>query len=249
MIEYTYIDNVIPNRGIKMEKILDKVKKLLALANNSAATDGERDNALRMAHGLLAKHNLSMEDAQEHEAMEGREKQYIETFHMTWAKHVCNNIAKLFFCSYYVGQKLNATKGKHYFVGKQSNAITATLISTYVINSILKECRNNWKHNLAPESRSFCIGAADRLRERVAEMIKDANVAGGTEGTSIILHNLYKSEADANKLFLENSGTSLVNVKSRDTKVNSAHYDAGQQFGDRINLNGQIANKDQLRLK
>lgn len=174
-----------------MEKILDKVKKLLALANNAAATDGERDNALRMAHGMLAKYNLSMEDAQEHEAMEGREQQYIETFHMTWAKQVCNSIAKLFFCSYYAGEKLNATKGKHYFVGKQSNAITAILISTYVINSILKECRNNWKHNLAPESRSFCIGASYKLAERVTNMIKEVSFEGSTEGTSVILHNLY----------------------------------------------------------
>lgn len=45
-----------------MNPILEKVKKLLALAGNAGATEGERDNALRMAHGLLAKHNLDMAD-------------------------------------------------------------------------------------------------------------------------------------------------------------------------------------------
>lgn len=231
-----------------MEKILDKVKKLLALANNAGATDGERDNALRMAHGFLAKHNLSLEDAQEHEALEGREKQYIETFQMKWACQVCNNVAKLFFCSYYTGEKLNATKGKHYFVGKQSNAITATLISTYVINSILKEARSKWKHNLAPESRSFCIGASDKLYERIIEMIKDVNIEGVSSENAVVIHNLYKTEKDANMLFIKNSGTSLQSVKACDTRVNSEHYNDGQNFGERINLNGQIVNKNQLRL-
>jgi len=41
-------------------KIIEKIQKLLALGSCTGATDGERDNALRMAHGLLLKHNLSM---------------------------------------------------------------------------------------------------------------------------------------------------------------------------------------------
>lgn len=232
-----------------MDKILDKVKKLLALANNSAAAEGERDNALRMAHGLLAKHNLAMIDVQEREAMEGREKHLIETFHMDWCKQVCNQIGKLFFCKYYVGEKLNATKGRHYFVGKQSNAITATLISTYVINSILKECRKNWSHNLAPESRAFAIGAADKLRERVKAMMEETKIEDISTENSVILYNLYRTEADANELFLKSLGTNLVDVKGRNTKVNTAAYNSGKEFGDRINLNGQIVNKDQLRIR
>ena len=32
--------------------IIEKIKKLLALADNSGATEGERDNALRMAFFL-----------------------------------------------------------------------------------------------------------------------------------------------------------------------------------------------------
>ena len=61
-----------------MEKILDKVKKLLAVANNEAATEGERDNALRMAHNMLAKHNLAMADLDEHNKLEGRDE-YLST--------------------------------------------------------------------------------------------------------------------------------------------------------------------------
>lgn len=232
-----------------MEKVLEKVKKLLALANNAAATEGERDNALRMAHGFLAKHNLTMQDAQHHEAMEDREKHIIETFQMVWCKQTCNSIAKLFFCKYYSGEKLNTTKGKHYFVGKQSNVITATLISTYVINSILKECRKNWAHNLAPQSRSFSIGAADRLSERVKEMLEESKIDGISAENAVVLHNIYKTELDANEMFIKSSGTSLTSSKTKAQTVNAEHYKAGKEFGNRINLNGQIVNKDQLRIK
>jgi hypothetical protein len=42
------------------DKILSRIQKMLALANDLAATEGERDNALRMAYNLMAKHNLDM---------------------------------------------------------------------------------------------------------------------------------------------------------------------------------------------
>lgn len=48
------------------DRILERVRKMLALANDEAATEGERDNALRMAHNLLMKHQLSMEDVENH---------------------------------------------------------------------------------------------------------------------------------------------------------------------------------------
>ncbi len=48
------------------EKVLDKVRKLLALANNEAASEGERDNAMRMAHKLLTMHQLEMADVDAH---------------------------------------------------------------------------------------------------------------------------------------------------------------------------------------
>ena len=47
-----------------MNPIIEKIRKLLALANGTGAADQERESALRMAHALLAKHNLSMSDTE-----------------------------------------------------------------------------------------------------------------------------------------------------------------------------------------
>jgi len=68
--------------------IIEKIKKLLALAADSGATEGERDNAIRMAHGLLAKHNLDMAQVTASQQIEGREKYQNDTWGMLWCRQV-----------------------------------------------------------------------------------------------------------------------------------------------------------------
>lgn len=47
------------------DKIKDKIKKLLNLAENDGAFDGEVDNALRFARRLMLRHNVTQEDLEE----------------------------------------------------------------------------------------------------------------------------------------------------------------------------------------
>lgn len=227
--------------------ILDRVKKLLDLANNSAASEGERDNALRMAHGLLAKHNLDMADLNAHLQQEGREDYLNTTYGMPWCRQVSNSIAKLFFCKYYYGQKINGTKLEHHFVGKASNCTTAALMAEFVISSILRECRVRWKHNLAPESRSFAMGAARVIRERVEQMILEAKPEGGT-GTSLVIQELYKTEQDANEAFIKQTGMLLIPAKARSTTFIGSAYAAGKKHGESIGLNIQVTARNQKKL-
>jgi hypothetical protein len=46
------------------EKVLARVKKMMTLATDAGASEGERENALRMAHATLAKYNLTMSEAE-----------------------------------------------------------------------------------------------------------------------------------------------------------------------------------------
>jgi len=230
-----------------MNPILEKVKKMLAIANDSAASEGERENALRMAHGMLAKHNLDMTDLNAHCQMEGREDYVNATYGMTWCRNISAGIAQLFFCKYYYGRKINGTKIEHHFVGKASNAATAALMSDYVIASVLKECRKNWGHNLAPESRSFSMGVAAKIRERIAEMIKEAKPEG-SDSTSLVVVELYKTEQDANEAFIKASGTELVSKASRSTHINMKAYAAGKEYGNGIGLNNQVTGRNQLKI-
>ena len=120
-------------------------------------------------------------------------------------------------------------------------------MSEYVIASVLKECRKNWGHNLAPESRSFSMGAAAKIGERVLEMIKEAKPEG-YESTSLVVQELYKTEQDANAAFIKASGTTLVSKASRSTHINPKAYAAGKEYGNGIGLNNQVTARNQLKI-
>jgi len=226
--------------------IVSKIKKLLALAADNNASDGERDNALRMAHGLLAKHNLDMSMVHASQQAEGREKHMNVTWSMLWCKQVSQSIGKLFFCNYYFGRKINGTKCEHNFIGKTSNVATAALMADFVIHSIMKEYRSKGWHNLSPEGRSFAIGAARVIGERVAALMKSPE--GATESTALVVRNIYESEFEANEAFIKAAGTELTTRKSRSSPIVGSAYNAGKEFGAKVGLDVQVRNNKTLAI-
>jgi hypothetical protein len=237
-------------------KIINRITKILAIANDLSATEHERDTALQMAYKLLAKHNLDMVDIKSTDEPEPRIENVQAMFGMPWCRQVCNSVAGLFFCSYYYKtRKINATQMNHVFVGKESNVMTATVMSNYLINTILKECRNRYKHNLCPESRAFATGASNKLTQRVKVLKEEATKASTdatgakTPGTSLVLANLYDLEAQANELFLANH--KFKESRAVTKAVDGDAYYAGKDFGNKLNLNLQVekTTADQLKLK
>jgi hypothetical protein len=227
------------------EKILARVRKMLALANDAAATEGERDNALRMAYNLLAKNQLDMDDVKAHERdnEDPREHFMNDGWNMLWCKHVRNSVARLFNCSYYFGKKINATRGEHHYIGRESAATTAMYIADWVVQSLLKEADRRYKHRLTAEGRAFAIGASDKLRERVEELLaaKQEEIRG--TGSSLVLADLARTEQDANRLFIQNMGIRLTTKSRRASTVDASAYSAGEDFGSTIGLNTQVDNK------
>lgn len=222
------------------DKILDRVRKLLALANDAAASEGERENAIRMAHGMLLKHNLSMLDLDKHLQVEGRIELPLETFGMNWARCLAGSVAKLFFCSVYVAAKVNGTKMRYMFIGRESNVVTASLMTEYLINSILKECRKQYGHNLAAGSRAFATGAMHSLHVRIEALMKPEDQE---PGTGLVVVNLRRTEAEANEEFLKAKGTSLKPYGKKTQAVNTEQYSAGRQYGNGLSLNDQVSHK------
>lgn len=231
------------------EKIINRVKKMLTLANDLAATEGERDNALRMAYATMSKYNIDMATVQAFGQVEPRVNFDSVCFSMLWSKHIHQIVGELFFCKYFFGQKVNGTQCKHHFVGKESNAMTAAVIADFVVKSILKEARSMYKYNLAPESRSFALGAMHKLNERVKE-IKAAEAKQAEQaatGTALVLANLYITEQSANEEFM--AGYRLKRSKGRGKQAGDAEaYAAGQEFGAKINLSAQVGNRESVRI-
>lgn len=237
------------------ERIIDRIRKMLALANDLAATEGERDNALRMAYATMAKYNIDIakvEAAGQKE--EARIKFDADGWSWMWSKHIRNVIADLFFCKYIVGRAINGTQCHHHFVGRESNAMTAAMMSDWIVNSILKEGRAIYKQNTAPGTRAFAIGALDKLRERVAQIKREreAELERESTGTSLVLQNHYAAERAANDRWLVEAGMRLQKGRGSQRAVRDGDaYHAGQAFGAKINLSAQVSGstKESAKLK
>jgi hypothetical protein len=229
-------------------KILDRVKKMLALGNDAAASEGERETALRMAYNLLAKHNLSLSDIPAEQVGELRERQDIIVSADKWARSLAHSVAKLFFCKYFYIRTQTSGKDKHCFVGRQSNVLTATYMTEYLIKSVKREAAKRYKSVTSPEGRSFCVGTVSAIRARVDEMLER-----GTEETvsnALVLINVHKAEDLANNSWLENVGMKLTVGKARadNSLVGGAFYD-GKAFGKTVSLVQQVGTASRSNLK
>jgi hypothetical protein len=227
------------------EKIINRIKKMLALANDLAATEGERDNALRMAYNLMAKHNLDIAEIEAHgkKAEEQRIDFQNDSWSWLWAKQVNHIVGCLFFCKYYYGRSINGTQCEHHFIGRESNAMTAAVMADYIVNSILKEGRKIGKQNTSPITRSFCVGAMQALSARVTQIIaeKEKELQGSaTPGTALVLASFYKNEQGANEQWLVEHVGALKAGRAHSHKVNGDAWAAGAEYGRNINLNMQV---------
>lgn len=223
-----------------MDKVIERIRKMLALANDLAATEGERDNALRMAYNTMAKHNIDMATIEQsgQKNKEARIDFPKVSWSWTWAKQVNAIVADLFFCKYYYFEKINGTQITHHFVGRESNAMAAAVMADYIVNSILKEGRAIYKSNTSAPMRSFAVGASHALSRRVTEIKRQkAQEFEATPGTSIVLASLYATEAAENEKCLP---ANLRVVKGRSSKVQGDAYSKGREFGDSINLDLQV---------
>lgn len=221
------------------DKVIGRIKKMIALGNDSAATEGERETALRMAYNLLARHNLSLDDLPADQVNEVRERQDIEISADTWARSVAQSVAKLFFCKYFLMKTRTSGKDKHCFVGRQSNVVTTRAMAEYIIKSLKREASVRYKSATTPQGRSFCVGATDIIRKRVTEML--ASDTESTRGNALVLINLHEKENDENSKWLEAAGMSLSPMKARaDNSLRANAFYDGREYGKSVSLNQQV---------
>lgn len=221
-------------------KVLERVKKMIALGKDAGASEAERETALRMAYNLLAKYNLSMSDLPEDDSNEARERQDVVISADRWARSLAQAVAKLFFCKYFYMRTGTSGKDKHCFVGRQSNVITARYMSEFLIKSVKREASRRYKSPTTPQGRSFCVGTVDSVRKRVEEMIKQDTES--TPGTALVLVSLHQREAEANEKWLNGTGVSLIRAKARvDNSLRAGAFYDGREYGKTVSLNQQVS--------
>lgn len=222
------------------DKIVDRIKKLLALAGNNP-NPNEAKIAMERANKLLKDNDLSMSSILDVETEEVGKS--IGKNVQVWTRRIYNSVANLYHCSYYVGSTINqitrkVRNKKHNIVGSESNRVTTMLICSYIIKAINKESK------LYSNATMFKNGASIAIIDMVSDLIK-AEENDKTEvivGTGLVPMDIKLIRTKANDDFL--SGAKIGTIGNRKTRASRDGYDYGSSLSVNPQLNGsQVALK------
>src|SRR5262245_9216722 len=84
------------------ERVLERIQKILRLANDAGATEAERDTAMRHVHANLAKYNLSLVEVESHQGKKPtlvQERKVDRAIFIVrpWARIICVGVADMCF--------------------------------------------------------------------------------------------------------------------------------------------------------
>lgn len=155
----------------KQQEAIERIRKVIALATNRGATEGEADNASATVLRLLATHNLTIEDVKA-----AGDKGSIVTNEETvsegedWRAFLAASTARLYFCEYHAEHVMPertkdgidvefilgmmAPKYRHCFHGREHNVVVAVEMFRYFVNTVETLAR---KAREAQEPRSHAL--------------------------------------------------------------------------------------------
>jgi hypothetical protein len=233
------------------DKILDKIRKLLALGKDAGATEHERTAAMRQAHKMLIKHNIELAEAEASgQKTEQRTVKRDVYYGRPWARVVSHAMADLFFCEYVYYASGKAKNTIHCFVGRESNATTACEMARWLVESILKEAKRRQRDEDEGNAyfRSFATAASVAIWHRVERMVAEASKTDEPDskpGTALVVANAYVVEQAANeKLRAEIFGEQLRKGRSGKAELQYNGTRDGHEYGKNVSLNRQIESKE-----
>lgn len=232
------------------EKIIDKIRKLLALATSS--NENEAQNAMLMAQKLMAQHNIEMsqvEDAPvDHDVLE---EEADKKAHCTkWKRRLASVIANNFKCDiYYHGNRKYST----IFVGKRESIDIAKMVYNSAVMFIDVNFAKYWNETgkwggsfdlfgdpdlkfvherpLSDSIRmkdSYARGFIERLRGRFEEQKREAEKQGWglvlVKDTDVVAH---MQAIHFSKGRMNNSATEIDSASYR-----KGYKDCNDKFGE-----------------
>jgi len=217
-----------------MEKVIERIKKMLRLANDPAASSGERDNAMRMVQATLAKYNLSIGNLG---STDDRGRSDVLAYGRPWARTVGAACAKLYFCKYFY-IRTGKDNAYHCFVGTEANRVIAEEMLKYLIWSIFRESRSACTSTA--DRNSFGAGAASKLWERAVELTEKPPEKAYSGSTALVLVGHYDQEESRNAQWLQEQGVALKVKKTRTRLGSMSGFSKGRVFGEKAFLNKQV---------
>lgn len=210
------------------EKIIDKIRKLIAKANDTSCTVAEADSFMQKAHELMVTYNVERSQLDVQGNVNGTVfKHYsLKTLIRPFSKQIINGITHLYGCKWYYSRDV-AT-----FYGEEQSAAMAHSIAIMVLRAVQQEARRT------DGGRSFMFGAAvvidRRCREMKAAEYTQARVAGGSNALVVLQQH---DEEGAKNYLATTLNVKLTTAKPKQVRIRDASgYGAGQAFGATVQL-------------
>ncbi len=226
------------------DKILDKIEKLLALAQNNPS-EQEAALAMQKVQTLLADYNLTLADVNQPRGDDKREaKENDRNALYDHQIRLMRAVAEANFCTYRVGTKYAPTKAGyrarkfHRLIGRQVNVIAAQHLFDYLNSTIERLAMKQYPHpaNLSKSAISWKIGCAFRLIGRLEDRKREADEAqrekaeaakasSPTANALVLLDTVRQSEDDANRDFINGwlPGTSALRRQQALAEMQAEH--------------------------
>lgn len=209
----------------KNEKIINKIKKMFALANDDGAAQGEAENAMRMANKMMEKHMLTSIDLHTSERIS---IDFIDAQRYVWIRQLYNAVCPVYSCSMFL-------HGKEYvLVGTESNMVTVGIVVDGLIKSIKRASKG--------KGVEFANGAMLEIAKQCRQLIADrANSYEVAPGSGLVLADIYKTKMDLVQEFMDRK-FNLTSGRRSSMNGNSA----GRAYGATLNPHANLSNRKAL---
>ena len=233
------------------EKIVERIRKLLALAGNNPS-EAERDAAMAKAQQLLIDYNISMKEVDHTDDSDVRIAEWTQvTRSGQWARRIAMSVGRLYFCGYIYS--VAGKKTLHHFVGTETNGRIAAEVAHYVIEAVYRQGAIEMRRAGAGNAywTSFVNAASHRIRDRVIALIAEAgqNGAPTSDTRALVVRDLYRDAQEAARRYIEGM-SDVKSGKARPEQFKSVEgWIAGKAFADRVPLHQQVGSgyKDRTR--
>ena len=209
--------------------MLEKIKKLLALAQDPAASQGERDNAARMAAKLMAKHEISQADLDlvslateldltELQAQACRPGKKNPKQCPAWINLIAVGVMRFTRTRLYLSGPVLS------FRGPRQDCELAKWLHEY----ILEQCYKQSTGRSIQEATAFRLGFAGAIQKRLKEMAafrqEEEQALTHTESTALVV-----SQGKRETLMDQRWGPDNSRIRPRHHTVSQEGQDAGMR--------------------
>lgn len=219
-----------------IEKIKDRISKMLATASCKASTPAEKSTAMQMASALMRRYNLDREDVEGKDKGEFSEV-LVETLlarMMPWESQLAAFVSSYVVKGSWVVVKRSAgaigavNESTIAFVGLGADPQIAAATYCYLRQLLVAESAKIYGTTVRGSGRSYAVGFVSGLIQ-VAKETEASDRMNSETGTALIRTDMLKRQSE--NWYLAKTGRKVSNTTTRIGGIKSSAYNRGVADG------------------